>query len=167
MIVYCITWTISLKTKMIPKGRNIKSQHMNLLRMARLIFVCWQPNESQQTKMSRLYFCYDMILSLFKEAGRLPALNAIILPHWRLVLNPPKYLEHFQYHKKGELILRKFLLFLIRLHLIGDALRWQDVMRKYEYPPHALHAMSFVKHLTILPQRLCLPWLMPRAIIYL
>ena len=40
-----------------------------------------QPNESQQTKMSRLYFCYDMILSLFKEAGRLPALNTIILPH--------------------------------------------------------------------------------------
>jgi hypothetical protein len=69
------------KDKMIPKGRNIKSQHMNLLRHARLIFVCLQPNESQQTKMSRLYFCYDMILSLFKEAGQLPALNAIILPH--------------------------------------------------------------------------------------
>jgi len=35
------------------KGRNIKSQHMNLLRhgSAWLIFICWQPNESQQTKM--------------------------------------------------------------------------------------------------------------------
>ena len=66
---------------MIPKGRNIKSQHMNLLRHGLAYFRLLQPNESQQTKMSRLYFCYDMILSLFKEAGRLSALNAIILPH--------------------------------------------------------------------------------------
>jgi len=69
------------KDKMIPKGRNIKSQHMNLLRHGPAYFRLLQPNESQQTKMSRLYFCYDMILSLFKEAGRLLALNAIILPH--------------------------------------------------------------------------------------
>jgi hypothetical protein len=69
------------KDKMIPKGRNIKSQHMNLLRHGSAYFRLLQPNESQQTKMSRLYFCYDMILSLFKEAGRLSALNAIILPH--------------------------------------------------------------------------------------
>ena len=69
------------KDKMIPKGRNIKSQHMNLLRHGPAYFRLLQPNESQQTKMSRLYFCYDMILSLFKEAGRLSALNAIILPH--------------------------------------------------------------------------------------
>ena len=69
------------KDKMIPKGRNIKSQHMNLLRHRSAYFRLLQPNESQQTKMSRLYFCYDMILSLFKEAGRLPALNTIILPH--------------------------------------------------------------------------------------
>ena len=61
------------------KGRNIKSQHMNLLRHRSAYFRLLQPNESQQTKMSRLYFCYDMILSLFKEAGRLPALNTIIL----------------------------------------------------------------------------------------
>ena len=54
---------------------------MNLLRHRSAYFRLLQPNESQQTKMSRLYFCYDMILSLFKEAGRLPALNAIILPH--------------------------------------------------------------------------------------
>ena len=69
------------KDKMILKGRNIKSQHMNLLRHRSAYFRLLQPNESQQTKMSRLYFCYDMILSLFKEAGRLPALNTIILPH--------------------------------------------------------------------------------------
>ena len=69
------------KDKMIPKGRNIKSQHMNLLRHRSAYFRLLQPNESQQTKMSRLYFCYYMILSLFKEAGRLPALNTIILPH--------------------------------------------------------------------------------------
>ena len=67
------------KDKMILKGRNIKSQHMNLLRHRSAYFRLLQPNESQQTKMSRLYFCYDMILSLFKEAGRLPALNTIIL----------------------------------------------------------------------------------------
>ena len=66
---------------MIPKGKNIKRQHMNLLRHGSAYFRLLQPNESQQTKMSRLYFCYDMILSLFKEAGRLSALNAIILPH--------------------------------------------------------------------------------------
>ncbi|WP_133253064.1 hypothetical protein [Aggregatibacter segnis] len=69
------------KDKIMPKGRNIKSQHMNLLRHGSAYFRLLQPNESQQTKMSRLYFCYDMILSLFKEAGRLPALNTIILPH--------------------------------------------------------------------------------------
>ena len=69
------------KDKMIPKGRNIKSQHMNLLRHGPAYFRLLQPNESQQTKMSRLYFCYDMILSLFKEAGRLSALNTIILLH--------------------------------------------------------------------------------------
>ena len=54
---------------------------MNLLRHGPAYFRLLQPNESQQTKMSRLYFCYDMILSLFKKAGRLPALNTIILPH--------------------------------------------------------------------------------------
>lgn len=54
---------------------------MNLLRYGSAYFRLLQPNESQQTKMSRLYFCYDMILSLFKEADRFPALNAIILPH--------------------------------------------------------------------------------------
>ena len=54
---------------------------MNLLRHGPAYFRLLQPNESQQTKMSRLYFCYDMILSLFKEVGRLPALNTIILPH--------------------------------------------------------------------------------------
>ncbi len=54
---------------------------MNLLGHGLAYFRLLQPNESQQTKMSRLYFCYDMILSLFKEAGRLPALNTIILPH--------------------------------------------------------------------------------------
>ena len=54
---------------------------MNLLRHGSAYFRLLQPNESQQTQMSRLYFCYDMILSLFKEAGRLLALNAIILPH--------------------------------------------------------------------------------------
>ena len=69
------------KDKMIPKGRNIKSQHMNLLRHGSAYFRLLQSNESQQTKMSRLYFCYDMILSLFKEAGRLSALNTIILLH--------------------------------------------------------------------------------------
>ena len=52
---------------------------MNLLRHGSAYFRLLQPNESQQTQMSRLYFCYDMILSLFKEAGRLPALNTIIL----------------------------------------------------------------------------------------
>ncbi len=54
---------------------------MNLLRHGSAYFRLLQPNESQQTKMSRLYFCYDMILSLFKEAGRLSALNTIILLH--------------------------------------------------------------------------------------
>ena len=52
---------------------------MNLLGHGSAYFRLLQPNKSQQTQMSRLYFCYDMILSLFKEAGRLPALNAIIL----------------------------------------------------------------------------------------
>ena len=54
---------------------------MNLLRHGSAYFRLLQPNENQQTKTSRLYFCYNVILSLFKEADRLPALNTIILPH--------------------------------------------------------------------------------------